>query len=102
MVLVQAEDIDYADNGTVLFSITVIVDGAGIARPNYFTIDSNQGLVRTSVGPDSLDRETEDTYRLTIMLRDKGTPQQSTQGVLTITLRDINDQSPVFQQKIYT
>ena len=102
MVLVQAEDIDYADNGAVVFSITNIVDGAGNARPDYFTIDSNQGLVRTNVGPDSLDRETEDTYRLTLMLRDKGTPQQSTQGVLTVTLRDINDQAPVFQQKIYT
>ena len=84
MVLVQAEDIDYADNGTVLFSITDIVDGAGIARPNYFTIDSNQGLVRTSVGPDSLDRETEDTYRLTIMLMDKGTPHPVSYTHLTL------------------
>ena len=102
VVLVQAEDRDYADNGVVLFFIDNIVDGAGQPRPNYFIIDEIQGLVRTNTGPDNLDRETEDTYRLTIMLKDKGTPQQSTQGQLTITLKDINDQSPIFQQKVYT
>ena len=102
VVLVQAEDRDYADNGVVLFFIDNIVDGAGQPRPDYFIIDETQGLVQTNTGPDNLDRETEDTYRLTIMLKDKGTPQQSTQGQLTITLKDINDQSPIFQQKVYT
>ena len=102
VVLLQAEDIDDGDNGYVEYSITDIVDGANNARPGYFIFQPDSGLLITNTGPENLDRETEDTYRLTILLKDRGTHPLQTTGLLIITLIDINDQPPFFETKIYT
>ncbi|XP_070186866.1 neural-cadherin-like [Littorina saxatilis] len=101
VVLVLADDYDFGENGTVTYEISNIADGAGFLKPDFFTIDRTSGLVQTNTEPDTLDRETQDTYRVTIILRDQGSPPLDTTGTLTITLTDKNDQPPIFQQRIY-
>ena len=58
-----------------------------------FRIDANSGQIRTNNIPD---RETRDTYRLNIRARDLGTPSNSTTKVYTVTIKDKNDNNPIF------
>ncbi|KAL8559708.1 hypothetical protein ACOMHN_002241 [Nucella lapillus] len=101
VVRLEAVDYDNAENGIVVYSISTIVDGANVARPDYFFIDSDTGRVTTNTPAGNLDRETQGTYKVTIVLRDKGTPPKQDSRVLTISLSDINDQWPVFEKRVY-
>lgn len=55
---------------------------------------------------DSLDRELESEYRLTIEARDNNgavlSQQRKTPGYVTIKVRDINDFTPRFEKELYT
>ncbi|XP_076470425.1 neural-cadherin-like [Babylonia areolata] len=101
VTLIRASDNDAGENGRITFSIENIVDGANVARPDYFLIDANSGVVTTNTDGSNLDREAQDTYRLTIKLQDGGNPMRLNSGVLTVTLSDINDQQPIFEKKVY-
>ena len=48
-----------------------------------------------------LDRETQDTYRLTVEVADGGTPPLFSNMTVTIIVTDINDQAPVFTRGVY-
>lgn len=50
---------------------------------------------------DKLDREMEEQYHLVIVCIDHGHPQLSSTATLTISVQDMNDHSPVFQQTVY-
>ena len=104
VTLIEVMDKDFGDNGTVDFVITNIMDNTNVARPDYFTFQTqSNGLVVTNTNGDNLDRESpSNMYYLNILLTDRGTPQRSTTGTLTVSLSDINDQPPIFRQKIYT
>jgi hypothetical protein len=48
-----------------------------------------------------LDRETTPVYQLHIKAFDLGYPRHTSQTNLTVTLVDVNDNAPVFQQATY-
>lgn len=45
----------------------------------------------------ALDREEQDSYNLTIVAEDHGTPQHSTTQVLSVQVIDVNDEAPWFE-----
>lgn len=51
------------------------------------------------VGP--LDRESKETYDLVLLASDKGSPQRENMTIITVTVTDVNDNSPKFSSSIY-
>ncbi|XP_077997938.1 protocadherin Fat 4-like [Glandiceps talaboti] len=90
---VSATDPDEGLNGTIEFSITDGNDG------NDFAIDEDSGVIVLS---NSVDRERQPQYVLTIMAKDKGLPPQSSSTDVTINLLDINDNIPEFTEEYMT
>lgn len=46
----------------------------------------------------ALDREEQETFNLTIVAEDHGTPQHSTTQVLSVQVIDVNDEPPLFEK----
>uniref|UniRef100_A0A2C9JQL3 Cadherin domain-containing protein n=1 Tax=Biomphalaria glabrata TaxID=6526 RepID=A0A2C9JQL3_BIOGL len=84
---IKALDKDLGPYGVVSYFLT---DDSG-----KFQIDKNTGYVTTRTG--DLDRETKSSYTLIITAKDVNGFSSLTQ--LTVTVTDINDQSPVFDQQ---
>lgn len=59
-----------------------------------FSIDNN-GLISLA---DSLDRETTDSYNLTVTVSDRGQPSRSATDYLYIEVTDENDVSPQLER----
>ncbi len=59
-----------------------------------FAIDNN-GIVTIAR---SLDREMTAVYNIIVQAFDRGQPQRSAQTPLTITVGDVNDVGPIFEQ----
>ncbi|XP_022237895.1 protein dachsous-like [Limulus polyphemus] len=85
---VSALDEDQGGIGNIIYHI---IDGN---HDNAFVIEPPySGIVKTNI---VLDREIRDTYHLTIIATDEGTPQLTGTCTLRITIVDINDNQPVF------
>ena len=90
---VQADDNDaWGLNKEVVYSI---VNG-NVA--NTFGIDQKNGKIMLNSG---LDRESIKDYNLTIMAQDRGTQPRNSTIVVSILVRDVNDQVPYFSQSEY-
>ena len=89
---VKATDADSGPRGSVTYSITNGNVG------NAFTI-SAAGKVTVSSG---LDRETTETYTLTIKATDNGSPSLSATTTMNVTVTDINDNKPQFGKSSYS
>lgn len=91
IVTVRAIDADYLDvNHEVRYSI------AGELESAAFTIDSISGNI-TVRDSSKVDREVWDNgqVKLNVWAMDTGSPSLKTSVLITVTLRDINDKSPV-------
>ena len=99
---VVAQDFDAGENGTVFYEIDRYGNPPADPRTSewLFQINSETGLIQTKLS-DSLDRETTSQYFLQIIAKDRGVEQRSTTATVTIKIDDINDQPPVFVEKIY-
>ena len=92
VAMATAEDIDsVAVNGDILFSIT-----PGVAE---FSVDASSGEVVTAT---ALDFESVQSYVLTIVATDSGTPPLSSNATLTVLVEDINDNPPIFSEETYS
>ncbi|KAI6648491.1 protocadherin Fat 4-like [Oopsacas minuta] len=93
VITVLATDMDEGENQKIQYSIV------GGDTGDMFSIDTDTGLV--SATAISTDRETAATHQLTIRAQDNGpTPRVGTADLI-ITLLDVNDNSPTFEQSIY-
>ncbi|XP_076872540.1 protocadherin-23 [Brachyhypopomus gauderio] len=98
-----SEDQDYSDENTHLDYI--ITEGNEEGR---FCIEmvsvpkrSQQRTVGNVVLCDILDRETTETYSLTVTVMDRGMPSLNSSTVVSVTVLDINDNEPVFSNSEY-
>ncbi|KAJ8022829.1 Cadherin-23 [Holothuria leucospilota] len=82
---VSASDLDDGQNSQIDY---FIVSGNEIG---LFTIGQNTGSVSLR---DSLDREVQATYNLTILARDRGEPPMTGTASLSVCVQDINDNDP--------
>ncbi|KAM5193481.1 protocadherin-23 [Mantella aurantiaca] len=89
---VVAEDPDEGKNGKITF---YIMDGNS---EQVFLLDETTGWLTLS---STVDREIRETYILTILATDNGTPVLSATQILTVTVGDVNDKPPTFKQTIY-
>uniref|UniRef100_A0A667XAH2 Cadherin domain-containing protein n=1 Tax=Myripristis murdjan TaxID=586833 RepID=A0A667XAH2_9TELE len=89
---VVATDGDLSENGLVSY---IVVAGN---KKGFFTLEEKTGLLYLAA---PLDYEAQRSHRLTIQAADQGQPCLSSTQTLTVEVRDVNDQPPVFQHHIY-
>lgn len=90
VVQVSATDQDSGLNGRVFYTFQGGDDGDG-----DFIIESTSGIVRTLR---RLDRENTAIYNLQAFAVDKGLPALKTSVDIQVTILDVNDNPPVFEQ----
>lgn len=92
VVTLSAVDRDSGINAEVRYEIVTGDDDKA------FSINTITGRLRTAK---TLDRETTPKYILEVRAYDLGIPRKSSVTNVTVLLRDINDNKPVFTQDIY-
>ncbi|TSV15249.1 Protocadherin gamma-A9 [Bagarius yarrelli] len=93
VAIINVQDKDSGDNRQIRCSIQGNIPfKLNPSIKNYFS------LVTTSL----LDRETESDYNLTLTATDGGSPPLSTSITIHLSVSDINDNPPVFEQQSYT
>ncbi|MBN3316213.1 PCD23 protein, partial [Atractosteus spatula] len=88
-----AKDKDSGRNGQVVYKVL-----SGNEK-RVFMLEEITGLLFLA---SSLDYETQGSYTLIIQAQDSGDPPLSSTQVLTVSVIDVNDEAPVFEQSIYT
>ncbi|KAL0974220.1 hypothetical protein UPYG_G00217250 [Umbra pygmaea] len=92
IALLSVTDKDAEENGKI--HVEILGDVPFKLKPsfrNYFTIVTD--------GP--LNREDADSYSVTVVARDKGTPSLATSKSIKVQVSDENDNAPTFTQLIY-
>ena len=93
ILTVYATDPDNATHDAVSYEILSGNEGS------YFSIDNHTGDISVS---SSLDYDSISSYVLTVVAKDTGYPQRSSTSLeLSITLRNVNDESPIFTNASY-
>ncbi|XP_062870185.1 protocadherin-16-like [Trichomycterus rosablanca] len=92
LLYVIARDADQGENGRVSYRIQA---GNTAGR---FSLSPDTGSLSILK---ALDREEQDSYNLTIIAEDHGTPQHSTTQVLSVRVIDVNDEAPWFEKSEY-
>lgn len=92
IVRIMAQDEDTGANGRIRYLIP-----QGTAD-NMFSIDEDSGVIKTTA---KLDREYKMTYQITAYAVDDGYPMRYDTTNVVITVKDINDHSPVFKSSVY-
>ncbi|XP_015749275.1 PREDICTED: protocadherin Fat 4-like, partial [Acropora digitifera] len=90
-VVIVATDADEGTNAVILFSL----EGHG---SHLFQINSTTATITTRLN-DSLDRETNETYHLTLRATDGGNKTSTVPLVVKVT--DVNDELPRFSQQVF-
>ncbi|XP_078140221.1 protocadherin Fat 3a isoform X1 [Centroberyx gerrardi] len=89
---VTARDDDDGRDGEIQYSIR---DGSGLGR---FAIDEETGMIYTT---DMLDRETKDSYWLTVYASDHGVVPQFAAIEVFVQVEDVNDNAPLTSEPLY-
>ncbi|KAM6946143.1 protocadherin Fat 3a [Aplochiton taeniatus] len=89
---VAAQDEDDGRDGEIQYSIR---DGSGLGR---FAIDEETGVIYTT---DTLDRETQDSYWLTVYATDHGVVPQYASLEVYVQVEDVNDNAPLTSEPAY-
>ena len=90
---IEATDADEGLNGQLVYSLTEQ------RNSDFFRIDSSSGEVFLK---NRVDRETQDSHRLTITVADKGNPVLWSDIEHDIKILDDNDNEPVFGKSSYS
>ena len=90
-----AIDEDFGKNGEISYKILNENDENNNGK---FVIDSVTGALKTVA---TLDREEKGKYKLNIVASDNGDPPLSSTADLTIIIKDLNDNAPVFDHQVY-
>ncbi|XP_068774552.1 cadherin EGF LAG seven-pass G-type receptor 2 isoform X2 [Struthio camelus] len=93
VIHIQAIDADSGDNARLVYSLLEI--GAGFP----FAINNSTGWI---VVASELDREAMDFYSFGVEAQDQGSPPMASSASVSITVLDVNDNSPEFTQREYS
>lgn len=94
VVQVTARDKDEGDNSVITYSLVDTPD----THSSWFRIDSRSGLVTTKA---HVDCETNPVPQLTVVATDSGFPPLSSTAKVFVTIHDVNDNEPIFDQSFY-
>ncbi|XP_059055496.1 protein dachsous-like isoform X2 [Achroia grisella] len=92
VVQVSASDADEAENSEIRYSLLPT------PQSDWFSIDERSGLVTTR---SRVDCETNPMPTLTVVAKDRGNPPLSSTATLVVTVLDVNDNEPIFDQSFY-
>ncbi|XP_041349525.1 cadherin-23-like [Gigantopelta aegis] len=92
---VAATDIDAGVNAALAYEFVMF----WVGDSTHFVIDGVNGDIKTA---SALDREVADTYIIWCRVQDGGSPFRTANVNLTITVTDINDNQPTFDQTSYS
>ena len=95
LLQVSALDPDIANNGEVRYRFSEETLSLG----HLFSIEPHQGWLSTQ---GELDFETRQSYSLTVVAEDNGSPKRSASAQVEILLMDYNDNPPEFSQRVYS
>ncbi|KAK7043292.1 hypothetical protein SK128_010818, partial [Halocaridina rubra] len=90
----SALDRDEGNNSVITYSIRDTPE----THSNWFQIDSRTGLITTRT---HVDCETEPMPQITVIATDAGSPPLSSSATVKVTIRDVNDNEPIFDQSFY-
>ncbi|XP_049764142.1 protein dachsous-like isoform X2 [Schistocerca cancellata] len=91
---VRAQDRDEGDNSALSYSIADTPE----THSGWFQIDARSGLVTTRA---HIDCETDPVPQLTVVASDNGAPPLSSSATVLVTIHDVNDNEPIFDQSFY-
>ncbi len=92
ILIVNATDRDSRENGRITYRISE--DARGLV-----TIDPRSGVIRANV---AFDYEKMHSFRFEVIAKDNGEPSNSATATVILTLKDINDETPIFSKRSYT
>ncbi|XP_062373889.1 cadherin EGF LAG seven-pass G-type receptor 1-like [Sardina pilchardus] len=95
VINVKATDTDSGEAGRIKYAMEALFDKRS---DDLFVIDPQTGSIVTA---QPLDREVKDTHVFKVTATDHGSPPRAATSYLTVTVRDTNDHSPVFEQSEY-
>lgn len=97
ILTVEAVDSDPGQSGNVTYHFRE--NAKNVLTTDQFSIDPISGQIRALV---TFDRETKEKYQLLIVARDGGIPvPRESLRYLLISVRDLNDNVPRFEQRLY-
>lgn len=88
----RAYDADFGAENVIEYSIKEAIEGMPIA------VNNATGAVYTVA---ALDREHQSHYQFQVEARDHGVPARTATATVEITVRDVNDNAPVFNPSVY-
>lgn len=94
VVQVLATDKDEGNNSAITYSLAEISG----THYSWFQIDPRSGLVTTRA---HVDCETDPEPKLTVIATDNGFPSLSSSATVSVTIHDVNDNEPIFDQSFY-
>ena len=91
VLLVTASDNDAGNNSAIEFSLSSNVS-------DFFSIDTVSGEIKNL---QVFDRETTDMFTFNVFAADKGDPQFTATATVKVSIKDVNDNPPVFSLDLY-
>ncbi|XP_050668612.1 protein dachsous isoform X4 [Leptidea sinapis] len=92
VIQVTATDADEGENSEIRYSLS------STPQSDWFSIDERSGLITTR---SQVDCETNSMPQLTVVASDRGNPALSATATLLVTVLDVNDNEPIFDQSFY-
>lgn len=90
-----ARDLDVGQNGELEYSLEEVDGENNEKATRLLSVHPKLGVVQTA---GLLDREEGALLRFSVIARDKGEPPRQSSAFIEITLIDVNDNAPVFEQ----
>lgn len=94
VIQVLATDKDEGNNSAITYTLISTPD----THSSWFQIDTRSGLITTRA---HVDCETDPVPRLTVVATDNGFPPLSSSATVLVTIHDVNDNEPIFDQSFY-
>lgn len=92
---VTANDLDADGNGHITYSLPIFWSGLN----SHFQVNDTTGVISTAA---ALDRETFDSYTILCKIADNGSPTFTNTVNISITITDVNDNDPMFNDTAYS
>lgn len=94
VIQVTATDKDEGNNSAITYTLRDTPE----THSTWFQIDPRSGLITTRA---HVDCETDPMPKLTVIATDNGFPPLSSSAIVLVTIHDVNDNEPIFDQSFY-